>query len=163
MYQAYAGSNLVISAVVTDNLAAQPSVKLYYRTTGETQWKTATMTALNDKYSAVIGFNEVTLAGLEYYITAFDGVNTTTSGSAGAPHKVTVQKPLDQSSLGDVDNDGAITLLDALMVLQGRNGLIQLTSDQFDRGDLNGDGQLTAAEALKILMYANGQLGSLQS
>ena len=70
---------------------------------------------------------------------------------------------MDQSSLGDVDDDGYGTLLDALMVLQAKNELIQLTQDAFDRGDLNGDGRLTSAEALKILMYANGQIGSLQS
>ena len=138
-------------------------VKLHYRTVGEDAWKIAEMTALNDKYSAVIGFNEVTTEGVEYYISAFDGVNTTYSGGAAAPHQITVQEPLDQSSLGDVDDDGYVTLLDALMVLQAKNELIQLTQDAFDRGDLNGDGRLTSAEALKILMYANGQIGSLQS
>lgn len=163
VYHAYAGSNLVISAVVTDNLAEHPVVKLHYRTVGEDAWKIAEMTALNDKYSAVIGFNEVTTEGVEYYISAFDGVNTTYSGGAAAPHQITVQEPLDQSSLGDVDDDGYVTLLDALMVLQAKNELIQLTQDAFDRGDLNGDGRLTSAEALKILMYANGQIGSLQS
>ena len=163
VYHAYAGSNLVISAVVTDNLAEHPVVKLHYRTVGEDTWKIAEMTALNDKYSAVIGFNEVTTEGVEYYISAFDGVNTTYSGGAAAPHQITVQEPLDQSSLGDVDDDGYVTLLDALMVLQAKNELIQLTQDAFDRGDLNGDGRLTSAEALKILMYANGQIGSLQS
>ena len=89
-------------------------------------------------------------------------MNTTYSGSAEAPHVITVQEPMDQSSLGDVDDDGYVTLLDALMVLQAKNELLQLTQDQFDRGDLNGDGRLTSAEALKILMYANGQIGSLQ-
>ena len=163
VYHAYAGSNLVISAVVTDNLAEHPVVKLHYRTVGAVDWKIAEMTALNDKYSAVIGFNEVSTEGMEYYISAFDGVNTTYSGSVEVPHVITVQEPMDQSSLGDVDDDGYVTLLDALMVLQAKNELLQLTQDQFDRGDLNGDGRLTSAEALKILMYANGQIGSLQS
>lgn len=162
VYHAYEGSNLVISAVVTDNLAEHPTVKLYYRVTGADGWKEAEMTALNDKYSAVIGFNDVTVAGIEYYLSAFDGVNTTYSGDAESPYQITIQEPLDKSDLGDVNGDGYITLLDALMVIQCKNGIYSLEKDAFDRGDLDGDGILSSAEALTILKYANGQIGSLK-
>ena len=50
VYQAFAGTNLVINATVTDNVAVQ-SVKLYYRQTGAGDWTVAEMNKLNDKYS----------------------------------------------------------------------------------------------------------------
>jgi len=161
VYHTYAGSNLVISAVATDNLQLQ-SVQLHYRTAGSEAWTSVEMASLNDKYSAVIGSNAVTTDGLEYYITAFDGVTITTRGTSTDPFTVVVQAPLDQDALGDVDGDGSISIVDALMVLQAKNDRITLEKDEFDRADLNGDGLLSAAEALKILRYANGEIGSLK-
>ena len=104
----------------------------------------------------------MTTDGLEYYITAFDGVTITTRGTSTDPFTVVVQAPLDQDALGDVDGDGSISIVDALMVLQAKNDRITLEMDEFDRADLNGDGLLSAAEALKILRYANGEIGSLK-
>ena len=51
--------------------------------------------------------------------------------------------------------------LDALMLLQAINDLLNLDAGQFERADLNGDGLLTASEALKILQYVSGAIGSL--
>ena len=65
------------------------------------------------------------------------------------------------NQLGDVNGDGQITVLDALMMLQAINDIINLNAEQFIRADLNKDGILTAAEALKILQYANGSITSL--
>lgn len=157
---AFAGSNLTISAIVTDNLSLS-KVTLYYRTVGDTVWQEKIMSNLNDKYSAVIGGNAVTTAGLEYYISAFDGVSTTTKGSADQPYRILVQEPVGTSGLGDVDLDGSVTILDAYLVLRAVNDLENLNENQFARADLNGDGKLSASEALAILKYANGEIGSL--
>ena len=74
---------------------------------------------------------------------------------------VTVQLAVDPNSKGDVDGDGAITMLDALMILQAVNDLLNLTEEQFMRADLNGDGELSAAEALRIMKYVNGSVTTI--
>lgn len=160
VYNAFTGTNLVISATVTDNLSVTKA-SLYFRTVGETQWKTAIMNKLNDKYSAIIPADQITTAGLEYYIEATDGINVTRKGSAEDPYVITVQEAVDASSRGDVSGDGKIGNLDALMLLQAINDLLNLTAEQFARADLNGDGELTAAEALRILHYVSGKVGDL--
>ena len=81
------------------------------------------------------------------------------SRSSAAPHRRTQAQDL--SSLGDVNGDGKISNLDALMLLQAINDLVNLTAEQFERADLNADGQLTASEALRILQYVSGAAGSL--
>ena len=98
----------------------------------------------------------------EACVTAdLDGVSYTYKGSAQAPYTVTVQAALDPSARGDVNGDGRISNLDALMLLQAINDLLNLDAEQFARADLNGDGVLTAAEALRILQYVNGTVGDL--
>lgn len=160
VYNAHTGSNLVISATITDNLHIT-SASVHYRIGGESQWRTAVMTSLNSKYTAIIPADHVTTAGLDYYIEATDGVSTTARGSAAAPYHITVTQAQDLSSLGDVNGDGKISNLDALMLLQAINDLVNLTAEQFERADLNADGQLTASEALRILQYVSGAAGSL--
>lgn len=160
VYQAKTGSNLVLTATVTDNLNVT-AVKLFYRITGENQWHTAMMNGLNSKYTAIIPAMYVTTAGLDYYIEATDGISTTARGSAATPYHIAITVAQDTSSLGDVDGNGTISTLDALMLLQAINDLLNLDAAQFERADLNGDGELTASEALKILQYVNGAIGSL--
>lgn len=158
--QGYAGNNLVISCVASDNIRID-SVILYYRAVGSQAWKSLVMSKVNDKYSATVYGSEVTLAGIEYYIVASDGVNTVAKGAADAPYTVTVKDASAISRLGDVDGDGIVTVKDALMLMQCLNGDRILTDDAFRRADLNGDGQLSAAEALRILQYINGKLPTL--
>jgi hypothetical protein len=62
---------------------------------------------------------------------------------------------------GDVNGDGAITNIDALMILQAANDQLNLDASQFARADLDGDGSLTAAEALRILHYVSGKVNSV--
>ena len=119
------------------------------------------MNNLNDKYSAIIIADHVTAAGIEYYIEAFDGVSYTYKGSAENPYTISVQEVVTKDAMGDVNGDGAITNLDALMLLKATNGQLNLTAEQFARADLNGDTILTAKEALYILQYVSGAIGSL--
>ena len=160
VYHAFTGSNLVIAAEVTDNVAIS-SATLYYRVTGTDAWKSKTMTNLNDKYSAVIPSSDVTVAGIEYYIEATDGITNTYKGSMTEPYSITVQLAVADSEKGDVDGNGAIELMDALMVLMAINDRLNLTEEQFARANLNNDDELTANEALRILQFANGLISSV--
>ena len=158
---AFTGSNLVITATVTDNLSIAYA-NLYYRTTGTESWKTVRMNKLNDKYSAILPASDVTVEGIEYYIEAFDGVSYTYKGSQDTPFAVTVSPAVETSDLGDVDGDGVVTLRDAMVLLYAINDKYNMTAEEFARADLNGDGELMAAEALRILQYVNGTVGSLK-
>ena len=160
VYSAFTGSKLIISATANDNLQID-KVELFYRVTSTESWKVVTMTAVNDRYSAVLPSSDVTTAGLEYYIRAFDGVNYAYKGTAEQPYAITVSEAVDRSALGDVNGDGQINVLDALMVLQAINDRLNLDAEQFARADLNGNKTLEAVEVLTILQYANGIIGSL--
>ena len=160
VYSAFTGGKLIISATANDNLQID-KVELFYRVTGTESWRAVTMTAVNDRYSAVIPSSDVTTAGLEYYIRAFDGVNYAYKGTAEQPYAITVSEAVDRSALGDVNGDGQINVLDALMVLQASNDRLNLDAEQFARADLNGNKTLEAVEVLTILQYANGIIGSL--
>ena len=160
VYQAYTNSNLVITATVTDNLMIN-NATLFYRVVGETTWQQATMTNNNDKYSAVVISNYLLVDGLEYYIRAYDGISYTYKGSESDPFKVTIKTAVDANAYGDVNGDGTITVLDALMVLQAINDRLNLTSEEFARADLDGNGTLEAWEALKILQYVSGKITSI--
>lgn len=94
-------------------------------------------------------------------IHAFDGVNYAYKGTEEQPFTVTVNEPVNRSAMGDVNGDGKINVLDALMVLRAINGRLNLDSEEFARADLNGNKQLEAQEVLTILQYANGTIGSL--
>lgn len=159
--QAYENNNLVITCTASDNIAVT-EVVLYYRTIGETEWKSLTMSKQNDKYSAIIYGSEITLAGLEYYIVAKDSANEICKGSAESPYTIVVKDSSSISSYGDVDGDGSITTKDALMIMQAINGEILLTDDQFKRADLNKNGNLDSVEALRILQYINGKVTTLE-
>ncbi len=159
--QAYENNNLVITATATDNVAIS-KVTLYYRTAGATEWKTLAMAKKNDRFSATIFGSDVTLAGLEYYVVATDGINTVQKGSAETPYTVVVKSADSLLGMGDVDGNGTVTVKDALMLMQCLNGDLILADDAFKRADLNGDGILSSVEALRILQYVNGKLTTLE-
>ena len=159
---AYTGSNLVISATIVDNVGVE-SATLYYRTIGEEEWKSCTMSKNNDRYSGLIYSDDITTAGIQYYICASDGETSKYKGSSDDPFEITVQNAIPASSKGDVDGNGRVELKDAMMLLMAKNDKLNLTSDEFFRADLNGDGELSAAEALRIIKYVNGSVSSLIS
>ena len=119
------------------------------------------MTNNNDKYSAVIPSDTITVAGIEYYIDATDGITHTYKGTADAPYSITVQVAVADSEKGDVDGNGAVELKDALMLLMAINDRLNLTEEQFARADLDGNGELAAKEALRIMQYVNGTITSV--
>lgn len=159
--QGYMNNNLVISCTASDNVGIS-CVTLYYRTKGETTWKTLVMSKQSDKYSATIFGGELTLDGIEYYIVASDGRNTINKGSAEIPYTVVIKDASAISRKGDVDGDGVVTTKDALMLMQCINGDLILSDDEFKSADLNGDGVLSSFEALRILQYINGNVSTLE-
>lgn len=162
VYTATTGNKVIVSATVSDNIGIQNS-KLYYRVKGTDEWKTLDMTKSNDKYTAAIPANFVTLEGVEYYIAAFDGVNYTYAGSHTSenPYEITVYQAVENNAKGDVDGDGNITVLDALKLLKAIYDESLLTQEEFLRADINDDGTLSAVEALRILQYANKTITSV--
>ncbi len=160
IYTAYTGSNLIVNATVTDNVAVN-NVTLYYRTVGDAEWKSLAMTNLNDKYSAVINANNITTAGLEYYIDAYDGVTHAYRGTETEPYVVTVKLAVSNNQKGDVDGNGKINLLDALLILQAINDRYNMNEEEFLRADLDGSGELVAWEALRVMQYSNGKISSV--
>lgn len=159
--QGYENNNLVISCTASDNVGIS-KVTLYYRAVGVAEWKSLSMVKQNDKFSATIFGSDVTLAGLEYYIVASDGINTVQKGFAESPYTVLVKSADSLLGLGDVDGNGSVTTKDALMLMQCLNGDLILSDDAFRRADLNKDGILSSVEALRILQYINGKVTTLE-
>ena len=158
--QGYLNNNLVISCTASDNISID-TLTLYYRTVGATEWRTLTMSKVNDKFSATVFGSDLTLEGLEYYIVATDGRNVISKGDAEDPYQVVIKDASEISRLGDVDGDGVITTKDALMITDAINGDLIMTDDEFRRADLNSDGVLASSEALRILQYINGKVNTL--
>jgi len=57
---------------------------------------------------------------------------------------------------GDINGDGQIRVIDALMALQNASGLISLNEVKSFAGDVNNSGSLNVIDALQILQYASG-------
>lgn len=63
-------------------------------------------------------------------------------------------------TLGDVNGDGEINLVDALYVVMAYNGTKTLTSAEQTAADVNKDGKVTLADARKIIQYYNKAITS---
>ena len=66
-----------------------------------------------------------------------------------------------EPELGDVNGDGKITAMDALMALQAATGKIDLTDEQKVAANVNGDEEVTAEDALVLLQYATQKISKL--
>lgn len=71
-------------------------------------------------------------------------------------YTVTITREQPVYTLGDVNADQQVTIIDALMTLQAAAGKIALTNTQNLAADMNKDGKVTAADALVILRLATG-------
>ena len=89
------GQSVTIRADVTDNVAVT-GVTLFHRLAGETSWQQRTMALSSGiRYSASIPGSQVASPGVEYYIQATDGINTTRHGRPDLPHLIQVDdRPL---------------------------------------------------------------------
>lgn len=85
-------NDLNITANITDDLQVS-SAKVYYRSVGDSQFKSINMQKLNDVYAAVIPKTDLTVQGIEYYIEASDGINTSTfPRDISNPIRVTIRE-----------------------------------------------------------------------
>jgi hypothetical protein len=96
---ATADKEVSIEATITDDVSVE-SATLYYRKEGDTTYTHITMSVSGDTYTATIPDSAVTTDGVEYYISATDGVNVATSPATSpttSPHEieVTEEAPLD--------------------------------------------------------------------
>ena len=62
--------------------------------------------------------------------------------------------------LGDVNNDGDITLGDAVLLYAYVRGKTDLTADQLSRCDLNNDGTVSLGDAVLLYAYVRGKITS---
>ena len=63
-------------------------------------------------------------------------------------------------TLGDIDADGDITALDALMALQIAGALYNPTENEYLAANVDRDDSVTAIDALMILQYAGNIISS---
>lgn len=160
--QAYVGNDLVITCSASDNIDVE-ELKLYYRLSDEETYSSITMTRNNDRFSARISGGNISGDYLEYYITASDGVNTISKGSADEPYHVIIKDASLLSGKGDVNGDSVIDTLDAQMMMDSVTGKINLTDDQFKRADIDGDEKINAKEIYAVLQYINGNINSFDN
>lgn len=85
------GIGLRISAIVTDNVAVA-SAALYYRTAGSGGGYAALamLNTQSNEWSATIPGLDVVSPGVEYYLSANDGISTVYSGNPATPYQVVV-------------------------------------------------------------------------
>ena len=96
---------------------------------------------------------------IEYYISATDGVCTQTCGSEASPMTVVVESG--SATRGDVNADGAIDIVDLMMMTQSIVGAGSLTIIQTKAADVNGDGTVDVFDLMKVAQYICGMIGSL--
>ncbi len=65
-------------------------------------------------------------------------------------------EPIVPGTLGDVNNDGSIDNIDAMLVLQNSVGLIDNSKLTVDAADVNGDGNIDNIDAMLILQHSVG-------
>lgn len=85
--QVYEDANIEFVAAAS----GAESVTAYYRAKGATEYTSLPMTSTTEgRYTATLNGADVPAIGFEYYIEAKSGEKTQTSGTAGAPHQVTL-------------------------------------------------------------------------
>ena len=84
------GLPLSVTATITDNVAVTGAT-LYFRTTGTSSYTSQAMTkTTGNSYSSVIIGSQVVAPGIEYYLTATDGIITVYAGNSNTPNPVAV-------------------------------------------------------------------------
>ena len=93
------GEPLTIRATITDNVKVTGAT-LFYRNFSEEGWHQQEMNqGVGDTWSTTLAGSIVVGTGLDYYLTATDGVSPDAGSGFGNPHKITI-------TAGDRDGDG---------------------------------------------------------
>ncbi|MBN1385209.1 MAG: fibronectin type III domain-containing protein, partial [Elusimicrobia bacterium] len=139
----FEGNKVVIDATVTDD-GGITQVTLLYRKKGETAWQETSFVPSPSTTTLYTGSAEipgtyVTIAGVEYYIRAFDNVAYGYWKSASAPHVSTVTKTYGESvasgivSVPDENPDDGTT---SITIPAGAlDSAIQMTIEQKESDD----------------------------
>lgn len=72
-------------------------------------------------------------------------------------YKITLKEKGAATIKGDVNGDGSVNSMDALLVLQHVVGSVILTTEQFKIGDMDSNNKLNSMDALQILRKSVGQ------
>lgn len=95
------------------------------------------------------------------------GIYQNKDGEAGQAYQnpvysltLTIQKAEPEVKYGDVNGDGKITAIDAIVLLQYTNRSGSLDDRARKAADVNGDGKISPLDALVILQYCNRQITS---
>ncbi|MCI6075950.1 MAG: leucine-rich repeat protein [Catenibacterium mitsuokai] len=76
---------------------------------------------------------------------------------------VLVEGSLPTLTMGDVNGDGKVNVLDAVMVLRHDANIIKLNDSQLKAADVNEDGKVDVLDAVMILRYEAGIIKSFKS
>lgn len=150
------GQSLSVSAEVTDNVKVD-SVTLHTRVQGGSWTDTKMVNTNGSLWYANLVVNGT--KPIEYYISATDGVGTASWKSANAPAVVVVESP--EFTLGDLNADGTVDIVDLMTVTQSIVGTKTLTVTQAKAADVNADGTVDVFDLMKIAQRICGMIGSL--
>lgn len=95
------------------------------------------------------------------FMMVVNGASFDNYGATGASVSVNVSGEAIAVEKGDVNEDGSVDNLDAVMVLRYDAGTIELNETARSRGDLNGDGMIDNLDATIILKYDAGLIPDL--
>lgn len=91
--------------------------------------------------------------------------STTSPVETTAPVETTepsTSEPYDTRLLGDVDNNGKVTIDDATLIQKSAAELITLTAEQAKYADVNKDGRINIEDATLIQKYTAGMIESFE-
>lgn len=135
----------------------------------QTSWNLGTVNAktLTVKATPVNSDAKVSGAGK---ITLKEGKNTikvvvTAENGSKKTYSITVNAHIptenpQQIKLGDVDNDGKITITDALLIFKHKSGEKTLSANAQKAADTNKNGTVDISDALLIFKYKSGEISS---
>lgn len=105
------------------------------------------------------GYTVITInaAGNNNYNSDTERIILFVSGTANPTEPPT--KP--EQIIGDVNDDGSVTVLDATMLQKYISGLVSLSNEQLALADTNGDGSVTVLDATGIQKYLAGLVTAL--
>lgn len=105
-------------------------------------------------------------APMTYKLTGAASHTGTTTGGEVLSEDIALTFTTRNVVRGDVNNDGRINLVDALLIMQHYNGVRELSTvegineigTECERADVNASGTVTLVDALLILKYYNGEI-----